>query len=471
MEHDIRKEQFDRFSTDLPESVKKAIWDLLVCQHYAQGLCRMDGHLKLKVSEGASCIRYLTLYDASGVPEGADVLDFESLTKSGGEYRLTGEDWNEETEELNSFTICFSHAAVEMMPCRADRIFFENAPWRQLADMGTRIMEKYNISEQLLNDGEKELLPLLAELSKLDYQQEMPAPWNGTGFPKLKSFVQASGYPELLCAFERVEKNFSNPRCFQRLFAKLERAKYEPLFRTLWNTICSTQKNYSTASQIEMPRSKLQEACSRVTKIMEQLGYCGTYPDFYKIGVVNGLHLVSRHGADYFICGKKRAAFHIHFEELLGSKLQLMLYCGTQLLKENQTPGDILSCMFDARGRTYSKSLLCEAEEPGRLETIIPIADKLIRLKKLTREERDHIDEVKVPSIVWFLGCLILGGFCFSVLFIPLMMGLDALPFWLAGEPAVLSDVPWLQLFFATWLGFGSLTGALMALINYLKVT
>lgn len=36
MEKDIRKEQFDRFSADLSDNVRKAIWDLLECQCFAQ---------------------------------------------------------------------------------------------------------------------------------------------------------------------------------------------------------------------------------------------------------------------------------------------------------------------------------------------------------------------------------------------------------------------------------------------------
>jgi hypothetical protein len=202
---------------------------------------------------------------------------------------------------------------------------------------------------------------------------------------------------------------------------------------------------------------------------MEERGYSGTYPDFYKTGEVKGLRMVERQGVDYFVCGEKRAVFHIHCQELIGQRIQLMLYCGTQLLRKDQQPGDILSCMFDTRGRTFAKMLLCEVEESGRLETVAPIADKLAQLKKLTREERKELHERKISSLALFLGFLILGGFAFAVLCVPLFMGIDALSCWQAGEPVVLSATPWLQIFFATWLAFGSLTGVLMALINHMK--
>ena len=469
MELNPKKLQFDRSSVDLPEDVRKAIWDLLECQHFAQELCPQDEKLRLNVSLGASCIRYLTLYDVSGVPDGADVLDFASLIKRGEEYRLVGEAWDEETEEIIPFAIRFSHASVESVPCRADEDFFLNSPWGLLTISATSIMEKYSISEDLLNDGEQELLPLLAELAKLAYQRELSAPWNGTDFPQLKACIRNAGYPELLPTFEKLEKDFSNCRRFQMLFTKLDQGKYEPLFRELWNKIVATQREYPTASQIEIPHIKLVGIRRRVTKMMEELGYCGTYPDFYKTGWVKGIRLAESHGLDFFVCGDKRAAFHIHCKELTGKKMQLLLFCGTQLLKKNQEPGDILSCMFNTRGRTFTKMVLCEVEEPGRLETVMPIADKLAQLRKLTREERDQIHEGKVPSLAWFLGFLILGGFFFAILFIPLIMGIDALSCWRAGEPIVLSDIPWLKLFFATWLAFGGLTGALMALINHLK--
>lgn len=469
MEFNPKRIQFDRFSADIPEDARKAIWDLLECQHFAQEICPQDGALRLNVSLGASCIRYLILHDVSGVPEGADVLDFASLIKREEEYRLVGEAWNEETEELSPFTIRFSGASVEAVPCRADEDFGLNSPWGLLTISASSIMEKYSVSEDLLNDGEKELLPLLAELTKLAYQKELSAPWNGTGFPQLKAYIRNAGYSELLSALEKVEKDFSNCRRFQILFTKLDQGKYEPLFRELWNKIVATQRAYPSASQIEIPHIKLVGIRRRVTKMMEELGYCGTYPDFYKTGLVKGIRLEESHGLDCFVCGDKRAAFHIHCKELTGQKMQLLLFCGTQLLKKNQEPGDIFSCMFNTRGRTFTKMVLCEVEEPGRLETVMPIADKLAQLRKLTREERDQIHEGKVPSLVWFLGCLILGGFFFSILFIPLIMGIDAFSCWRAGEPVILSDAPWLKIFFGTWLTFGGLTGALMALMNHLK--
>ena len=469
MELDPKKIQFDRFAADLPEDVRKAIWDLLECQHFAQELCPENGQLRLNVNFGAACFRYLTLYDVSGVPDGADQMDFASLIRRGEEYRLVGEAWNEETEELSPFTIRFSRASVEAIPCLADKDFNLNSPWGQLTHTATCILEKYSISKELLNDGEKELLPLLAELAKLAYQEKLSAPWDGTNFPLLKAYVRDAGYPELLPAIEKVEKNFSNYLCFSGLFTKLDQGKYEPLFRGLWNKIVATQREYLTASQIEMHHIKLVEIRRQVTKMMEELGYCGTYPDFYKTGSVKGIRLAESHGLDHFVCGEKRAVFHIHWMELTGKKLQIMLFCGTQFLRKNQEPGDFLSCMFNTRGRTFTKMLLCEVEEPGRLETVAPIADKLAQMKKLTREEREQIHEGKVSSLAWFLGCLILGGFCFAILCIPLMIGLDALVCWLAGDPVVLSDVPWLKIFFVTWLGFGSLSGSLMAIVNHLK--
>lgn len=469
METNSKKTQFDRFSGDFSEDVRKALWDLLECQHFAQGVCMKDGNLRLDVSFGAACVRYLTLQDVSGVPEEADELSFESLIKRQWEYRLVGEAWNEETEELRPFTIRFLQASVETIACRADEDFCLNSPWGQLTCAATGIMEKYSISEELLNDGEKDLLPLLAELAKLAYTEELAAPWNGKDFPHLKARIIDSGYPELIPAVENVEKNFSNFGSFQKLFAKLNQGKYEPLFRELWNRVLVTQQDYPTLAERKVSHIKLVEIRKQVTRIMEERGYSGTYPDFYKTGEVKGLRMVERQGVDYFVCGEKRAVFHIHCQELIGQRIQLMLYCGTQLLRKDQQPGDILSCMFDTRGRTFAKMLLCEVEEPGRLETVPPIADKLAQLKKLTREERKELHERKVSSLALFLGFLILGGFAFAVLCVQLFMGIDALSCWQAGEPVVLSATPWLQIFFATWLAFGSLTGALIALINFLK--
>lgn len=122
--------------------------------------------------------------------------------------------------------------------------------------------------------------------------------------------------------------------------------------------------------------------------------------------------------------------------------------------------------MFNTKGRTFAKAIFCEENQLGIL---LPIADKLTQLQRLTREER-RLRTVQKESSLWlFFVWLIVGGGGFALLFIPAMMLFTAVGCLLDGEPVVLSDVPWLQVFLATWLGFGGLTGALMALINHLK--
>lgn len=47
------------------------------------------------------------------------------------------------------------------------------------------------------------------------------------------------------------------------------------------------------------------------------------------------------------------------------------------------------------------------------------------------------------------------SGFLFASLFNPAMMIFSALMLWLDGMPIVISDIPWLIIYFATWALFG----------------
>lgn len=469
MEQDLQKEFFERFSADLPEEVRTALWALIQCPHFEQELHPVDGELKIEVNIGAACRCDLTLYDVTGVPEMADSIDFNSLSKRDGQYLLLGDAWDDEQDENRIFVIRFSGAAVQTVPYRADGCFDAVTPWSQLCQTAARIMRKYTVCDCLLNEDEKALSPLLAELTKLWRGEELPVPWNGTGVPNLKARIRECGFPELLPALEKIEMNFPDDVRIQRLFSKLDSMKYEPLFRSIWNQIRMSQQEYPTAAQVYFPHNKLMEQRRQVTNMLTERGYCGTYPDFYRTGAVNGIRLVQSHGADYVVCGQKPAVFHIHCAQLPGEHLNIRFFCGTQLLKKDQTAGDIFSCMFDTKGRTYLDTLFCAVEEPGQLEAFLPIADKKAQLKRLTSEERKQILEGKASTLALFFGFLLLGGGLFAITLITMMIGLDALILWMQGEPVILSDVPWLKIFLVTWLGFGGLTGTLTALINCLK--
>ena len=469
MEQDPKKVQFDRFSADLPEDVKKAVWDLLECPDFDRKLSPENGQLKVEIDSGTACIRVLTLYDVSGVPEGADELRFESLIKRRDEYRLVGEAEDYSAGETKLFTIRFSRAEVDTKVCRVRSPWPDCSPWETLVFTAFQLTEKYRISEALFNSGEMALLPLLEEMARLSHYADPEEPGSGAAYPQFRKLLEAYGGTELLPILEKLEQSDQFPkkgRCLQKLFAKLNTVRYEPLFRNIWDRIAASQQDYPTRAQILLAEDKLTDLRSRIHSLMKLYGYCGAYPDYYKNTSIKGIRLAESYGMDYFVVGEKNVISHIRVNEVFTDRMCLELICGTQVLKKNQERGDYLSCTFNSKGRTFAKAIFCEENQLGIL---LPIADKLARLQRLSREEKSLRNTEKSPSWLVFLFWLILGGGGFALLFIPLMMGFTAIVCLLAGDPVVLTDVPWLHSFLFCWLGYGGLMGLVMALINHFK--
>lgn len=470
MEEIMDKEFFDQISADFSEEVRKTLWDLLQDTHINETLVVSDNcQLRFEVNMGASCVRYLTLYEVTGVPNHGDVFEFRNFAKMQNGYTLFGEVWSEETEAEEKFGIHFSDASVELHPFRADILEFEGSPWRHLSNAALQIYLKYEISANLLNEGEKELLPLLVDLAKLWCRDDFPSPWEEQELPALKSYLREQGYDELASEVQKVERDLDDFRIATRLFIKLDRIEYEPLFRSIWNKVKATQAQYPTEAEVSTSLTELLTLRKQVTEMMYQLGYSGTYPDFCKTGEFKGIRLVEHENVEQFVFGSKNAAYHIHFEERAGNSILLQILCGTQLFKKKQEPGDILSCMFSSNGRTFVKIMFCSTEEPENLEAILPIADKQAQLIKLTREDRERILDYKESSLKVFLFSLICGGGLFALLFTPAIFGLDALFCFLDQEPMTFSLMLWLQIFLFSWIGFGGLVGGLVALFNHMK--
>lgn len=466
MEKDIRKEQFDRFSADLSDDVRKAIWDLIQCPHFDQELCPKDGVLKIEIDSGTACIRYLTLYNVSGVPVGADLLDFESLVKRRDEYRLVVDAWDDEADQNITFTIRFSHAQVDVQPCRVESSWPDCHPWETLVSTANQLMQKYSISETLFNSKERDLLPLLEELSRLSQYSDPEEGGVSPDYPQLRKILEEYDARELLPILEKLEKNDSFPkkgRYLGMLFARLDTVRYEPLFRKLWEQIQESQKDYPARALVLLGECELTNLRNRVEALMKCYGYSGTYPDFYKNASLKGIRLAESYGMDYFVMGEKNAISHIHVNEVMAGQLCLELICGTKLLKKNQERGDYLSCLFNTKGRTFAKTIFCEENQ---LSILLPIADKLAQLQRLNRNERTLRNTQKEPALLLFLFWLILGGGAFAVLFTLVTFLIELITLFIAGEVQALLVFPWLRLFLFCWLGFGGLMGIAMTMIN-----
>ena len=468
MESDAAREQFERFSRELSPEVKEAVWDLLEYGDYWDELFPEGDVLELEVPASGSCRRVLKLQGVSNVPEGADHLRFESLIKREDGYRLVGEFEDYSLDQTGVFTIRFTDVSLESTVFRADFVGLQTTPWEYLSYVACQILAKAEQSDALLCSKERELLPLLQELGRLVFYVDLPA-GEQMDFPRLKSCCREQGFPELLPLLDRLARKYASPgraRIGRQLLAKLNSGRYEPLFRSLWQQLEASQKDYPTEAQARFSPAKLSGLRRRIQNRMQLLGFEGTYPDYHKTGSIKGIRLAESYGLDYFVYAEKHAVSYIHCREVAAGGLCIELLCGTRLPRKNQDPGDVVSCLFNTRGRSFYRTVLCPSEE---LDIKLPVAAKLSQLQKLTREEKAQLSGTGEPLWLVFLLWLILGGGAFGLLFTLAMMLFDVLICLIDGTPVRIWEAPWLQIFLFTSVGFGTLMGAAMTLIGKLK--
>lgn len=485
---DTRKKQlFDKSTVDFTKEVKDALRIVIEEECCFAKVRKVGKNAQFDVGYHDGYDRTLTLVNASGLPEeNFDYLDFEngSLIKQGDEYILSGKAENYDDDSTTPFSIRFTDAEVDVTLFRASEQISTETPWHHLATIAGNILSKQlNLSGDYLNDREKELLPLIQEISALGYWMFILHDSKTADFSQLKSYIVRFGYNELLPVFENLEKNFSDDkkknRIIRNLISKLNTQKYEPLWRDLYNTIVETQAEYPTEATAHCPTELLNETRSNIQKLMEFHGYSGTYPDFIKKGTIRGIHLVESYGMSYFVGAKKNVAYHIHCtENYYSGYLSIDFLCGTEILRKGETAGDIYSCMFDAKGRRLFKRVSYESDhinpdgdrecETQDLELRVQIAVKKAELIKLTKEEEKELLDFDFPYWKLFLLVFVfMGGlFGFFMTIALMLMGILLLLIFAIPQeiPSMFSEIPWWALFLLAWVLFGGAMGVITVL-------
>jgi hypothetical protein len=164
----------------------------------------------------------------------------------------------------------------------------------------------------------------------------------------------------------------------------------------------------------------------------------------------------------YTIASEKNAVHHIHCEEFISEKgIDLSFIYGTEFLKRNQEKTDIHTCRFNCKGKKYALELRfsdCFEDYKIPLEDKIKIVTKKAEFKKINKKEKSQILNLNgtlADKFTLFLITFIFSGFFFASLFIPAMMAFCAFMLWIDGMPVIISDIPWLIMYFATWAAFG----------------
>ena len=469
--------QIDARFPEFPEAVRQFLYSLLEEDPYC-----VPGHsdgcdYTLTVICAPVSIQKLVFLQASGAPNSsADALCFEegSLVKEGSRYLLTGQAINYSRDTSTAFTLSFSDIRLDVAPYRANIGYFYENPWAFLNSLSSAILDRAGDSGCPPNSLEEALFPLAIEICALFYGTSHPC----SGFPQLKTLIGRHGFTELLPMVTALEKAIPNRekarRISQKLVAKLNTLKYEPLWREIFQRFTDSQASYPSKEALICPPPFLQETRIRIQKLLEDLGFTGTYPDFVKRGSIPGIRLTESYGMTYWVGHEKNAVFYIHCSEnVWEDMLDITFLCGTALLRPGESAGDIYTCAFNAKGRrifhtvNYSCSYEPDPQEsPDDLALKTGIAAKRAQLCKLTKQERKAAPQVNLLPL--FLWIFLFGGGLFSIFMNLGMAILCAIVAWifdgLSGIPGLLAALPWWQTILFAWLSFGGIMGLVTVL-------
>lgn len=470
------KEQISKTCEGFSESVKSALFHIFDQEHYIDNDFKWSGNvLEILVDSSNSFEEKLILSDAKyAVDKEFDSISFFledfSFVRENDRYKLTGEAFSYAEDVYFDMSITFASANCDIQVFNPTNLFMDLAPWDQLSAISNSIITK-EIFDNLLNTAELELLPLLKEIQYLQvlYSDESKS------LPNFKAYITKHNFLELLPLIERIESsNISRKRrtsLIYKLINKLNLIKYKPLWQELYDLICSTQKDYPTYIAIKKPKCTITRLRNKTTKIMQEYGYSGTYPDFYKKSALKGIHLFESYNLSYTVAFANNVVHHIHCDENLDDQnIALTFLYGTEFLKRGENVSDINSCRFNCKGKKFTSSVMFKADFESNqklsLEERIEIITKKAEFKKLSQKEQSKIFNTYASfsaKFMLFLVTFIFSGFIFASLFIPVMMAFAAFMLWIDGMPVIISDIPWTALYFETWALFGAPMGIITA--------
>ncbi len=365
------------------------------------------------------------------------------------------EDYNdsENTESTKQVEIFFTDAKVQIDLCRSDLAYF-NSPWEFLTLFVSEIIGKASLGEQYLNEKENALLPLLKEISAMWYYDRKTD--SNVNFSNIIPLLEKHKLKSVIKALEKVRKKGSALHILN-IQQKLNRAKTEPLWREIYEKIVDSQKDYPESAELYQ-KYDVEKVRARVEKKMHELGYEGSYPDFYKNGAMKGIHLVSSYNMSYWVGTNNNTKYFVKCLEYISDySCQITFLSGTALLKRGETAEDVFSCTFNHNGKRFFKTEEWMSDAMGSLEHFVSIATKKAECKKLDKIEKSLINTPisfsHFFSMLFFFGTLFAIGF--NLLFFLFVCILEVFIDKTSTFSEMLYKFPFMYSFIFCFFGFG----------------
>lgn len=486
-------DQQDRRQTEetlarLPADVTQLLHQLILDDCLAHPIPGTDGTLRLSASfSSGQLTQVLVLTDVQGLPAelpaGPLYLNEHVLPAENGRIALT---FSPEYGEINdgsplSFTVTFADARVEYAVCRIQPVAAYASPWMSLAAAALSVITKYQeFPPEFLNEQERQLLPLLAELVAL-FPSDIPAELRHPGFPQLTELARTHGDKALVRILKTGESADHDPRFASWLLRQLNHARYEGLWRKIAAMLAESQAGYPDAYDA-FPVTASAEACrAQITATLLTAGYTGTYPDFEKRAPLQRSGWlrssdVAAHPRPHLLLRGRPGIYRIHCrEDRSCGTIAIIFECTAQFPKKGQPELDAIGCRFDRSGTCFAHGLFSSAYDNSPAEFRECLSKDLLRVlidiehRRPTPSQRALLG---LPSlwerVTLFLTSALVMGVLFGILFIPFMLLITVLVTLLEAGPAavgpILADIPWGSVFLLGGGAFGVIMGAVFAL-------
>ena len=475
-----------RFFTASVEGLSKEIkigfeelWDFQNVNTIPQ---KEGNHLHIHLSGGFSYIKELILENCENIfLENVDYIDFSGSTLSffDGRYVLTAIAENIEDDTVRPVVFRFENARIEGRAYNAiNHSFFPDNPWGFLSFVAFEIIGKASREEQLVNEKEKALIPLLNELCLLTFvysminferqAEEVTAAFccdKITDMPILKGYCDKYGLKKQKTLAEKLEKKLSEGKdtgaLCNRLCKSLNESVCEPAWREVYNLIYESQKEYPSFTDYCVKSEDLVCSREKIRAVMQDNGFSGEYPDFYKTIDIKSPRFALCNGEPFIVWFEKNVQLIVHCEEqgFLDNDLKINFLTAIVRDKKDVNITDIFSCFFHNRGKIFTNSACWSSvgnEEGATVGEVAQIACKKAELKKLTKKEKEVSGTISLPVRLFiFMGvafgvlfCLGMAIFCFALCaFLE-----DVHQAW-----EITISVPWWQMFLFSGGAFGVL--------------
>ena len=233
------------------------------------------------------------------------------------------------------YEIRFSNISVVLKAYSADSdpLFwlFVNTPWEYLQSLANGINAHYTFG--VATEKENKLFGLIKHLLH-------------------ESFIEEKNVPAEL--YHVIEKNNLNkvikpPYDLSKPY--LCKKKFEPFWRELFNMILESQKDLPSYFDEHVSEEDFEKHKKLITKQMNNYGYVGTYPDYYKKDSLKKPVLYKTYNVSHTAIFEKNVEHHIHcYSFLRDGVIHTSFFVGT-VFNKNEEKTDIYSTMFDCNGK------------------------------------------------------------------------------------------------------------------------